>query len=572
MLVGKTKSDIDKLWNAFWTGGITNPVTVIEQINYLLFCRRLDDMESRNERIAERTKGSMERRIFSSKQQELRWSKFKHLNADAMYEVVQQQVFPFMKGLGANSEGVSTFAKTMSDAVFQIPKASLLSSAVELVSALDLDNSDTAGDLYEYLLSKLSTSGINGQFRTPRHIIKMMVQLIQPTVDERICDPACGTAGFLFSALQYILEQNTSEKLVQTDEHGHRHGFVGDKLSKAQRKKFETNTFFGFDFDPTMLRVAAMNLWLHGIEQPNISYSDTLSKHFTEEGLYDVILANPPFKGQLDYADCSPSLLNEVKTKKTELLFLALTLRLLDLGGRAAIIVPDGVLFGNTGAHQSIRKALVEEHQLEAVISMPGGVFRPYAGVSTGILIFSKGGKTDRVWFYDMEHDGFSLDDKRVEVEENDIPDILTCWKNRSETAFESARTKRLKELQKSLSPLKEQLLDLEKSMHVLRFEAAMAANNDFSASQKLDKTIDRVDSLIQEMKPWQQEINQINRQFWVSKKDLRESKYNLSANAYRTYESTGVYYEPHETTLKRLLELEKRISQELLEVGALLK
>lgn len=472
MIVGKTRSDVDKLWNAFWTGGITNPVSVIEQINYLLFIRRLDDIESRNERLASRTAKGITRRTFAQNQQQLRWSNFKQLKPDAMFKLVQEEVFPFIKELGSNTDAeFSTFSKSLSDAVFMIPKASLLASAVELIAGLDLDNADTAGDLYEYLLSKLSTSGINGQFRTPRHIIKMMVEIVEPKVTDRICDPACGTAGFLFSALQYLLEKNTSPEFIQVDEDGSRHGFIGDKLSEKERHKFATDTFYGFDFDPTMLRVASMNMWLHGIEAPNIKYADALSKHFTEEDRYDVILANPPFKGSLDYGDCSPSLLNDVKTKKTELLFVLLGLRLLDIGGRAAIIVPDGVLFNGSNAHSGVRRILIEENQLEAVISMPSGIFRPYAGVSTGILIFTKGGQTDRVWFYDMEHDGYTLDDKRLPVAETDLPDLIACWKERHSSKFDSDRKSRIAALKDQMAPLKQQRSTIAREVNRLNFE-----------------------------------------------------------------------------------------------------
>ncbi len=557
------RSDVDKLWNAFWTGGITNPVSVIEQINYLLFIRRLDDIEARNERVSARMGKKTKRQIFTDEQQRFRWSNFKQLKPDSMYKVVQEEVFPFIKNLGSSETAeISTFSKTLSDAVFMIPKASLLSSAVELISALDLDNADTAGDLYEYLLSKLNTSGINGQFRTPRHIIRMMVDVIEPKVEDRICDPACGTAGFLMSALQFILEQKTSSKYVQVDEDGYRHGFVGDQLTEQERKKFENDTFYGFDFDLTMLRVASMNMWLHGVEVPNVSYADTLSKQFIEENKYDVILANPPFKGSLDYADCSPTLLSEIKTKKTELLFLLLALRLLDLGGRAAIIVPEGVLFGASSAHRGVRRTLIEEHQLEAVISMPSGVFRPYAGVSTAVLIFTKGGSTDKIWFYDMEHDGFSLDDKRNEVSENDIPDILTCWRARSEKSFADARQSRMAKLRQEMAPLKSERLKLQEDINRLRFEKVVSENQS-SVEDHLFKQESALESLDQAIHVLQKEFNQLSRQFWITKKDVVANNYDLSAKRYRQVERDEIYYANTEVTLDRLERLNGLLTNE---------
>lgn len=387
MLVGETKHKIDKLWNDFWSGGITNPLTVIEQVSYLLFIRRLDDIQLVRERQSQRTGKPIENPIFKPEQQRLRWNQFKQEEPGKMLQIVRDEVFPFIKELGEDKAVGSAFTRFLKDAVFMIQKPSLLTSAVSIISELNLDNVDTAGDLYEYLLLQLSTSGKNGQFRTPRHIIRMMVELTDPQLKERICDPACGTAGFLFNAIQYLKEKYTSENGRWQDEEGVMH-YSADLIKDDDLDAFQSRMFFGFDTDVSMLRVAAMNLWLHGLENPQVAYFDTLSKNFQEEGVYDLILANPPFTGSLDYADCNPSLLAEVKTKKTELLFLALALRLLDVGGRAAIIVPDGVLFGSSNAHVSLRKTLVEDHQLEGVISMPSGVFKPYAGVSTAILLF----------------------------------------------------------------------------------------------------------------------------------------------------------------------------------------
>lgn len=571
MIVGKMRVEVDKLWNAFWTGGITNPVSVIEQINYLLFIRRLDDIEMRNERLASRTGKPVGRLVFSEKQQKLRWSNFKQLKPDAMFKVVQEEVFPFIKNLGtAGKPGISTFSKTLSDAVFMIQKAGLLASAVELISALDLDNADTAGDLYEYLLSKLNTSGINGQFRTPRHIIKMMVELIEPKIGDRICDPACGTAGFLLAALQYILEKNTSPKFVQIDDDGRRHGFVGDRLSEKDRSRFETDTFYGFDFDMTMLRVASMNMWLHGIEVPNISYADTLSKRFMEQDRYDVILANPPFKGSLDYADCSPSLLNELKTKKTELLFLVLALRLLDTGGRAAIIVPDGVLFSATNAHMEMRRLLVQNHQLEAIISMPPGVFKPYAGVSTAVLIFTKGGETDRVWFYDMEHDGLSLDDKRQPIEENDIPDVISCWKSRLDKGSSTSRQARMASVRESMVPLKQERLLLHEAIDKLQFEAVLSEAD--TGNTSLNQQKNKLNKLDQRIHVLQREFNQLSRQFWVEKVEIVRNKYDLHTKQYRQIEQDDEYYPSAATTLERLSILSRSAQEQVKELEGLLK
>lgn len=575
MIVGKTKSDVDKLWEACWTGGITNPINVIEQINYLLFIRRLDDMETLAERLSNRTGKPMERRIFPENQQHLRWSQFRHLKPDSMFKVVQSEVFPFIKGLGNSQDeqetNVSTFSKTLADANFMIPKASLLASAVELISGLDLDNADTAGDLYEYLLSKLSTSGINGQFRTPRHIIRMMVEIIDPEIQDRICDPACGTAGFLFSALGYLKEKYTSPQMVQVAEDGTRFGFVGEKMTDAERKKFNTDTVYGFDFDSTMLRVASMNLWLHGVENPHIRYADTLSKNFEEADRYSVILANPPFKGSLDYADCNPDLLAEVKTKKTELLFLVLALRLLDIGGRAAIIVPDGVLFGSSNAHVGIRKSLVEDHQLEGVISMPSGVFKPYAGVSTAILIFTKGGQTDNVWFYEMEHDGYSLDDKRNPVEENDIPDVVACWKQRQENGFNQQRQARMAELKTAMAPLKQNRLKHQEDINRLQFESVLDETNETLQAQ-LTLCKQELAELDEKIHIFQKEFNQLSRQFWVGKTEIANNKYDLSASRYRQLEQDETFYPNPRVTLERMVRLETSIQNDINELEGLLK
>ena len=432
MINGDLRNKIDKLWEEFWTGGIANPLQVIEQITFLLFARMLDMTESRNEKRAARTGKPLTNPIFSKDDQELRWSQFKNLAAPLLLPLVRDRVFPHFRQLGGQG---SRFAEYMKDAQLMVQKPSLLVSAVNMIDALPLERTDIKGDLYEYLLSKLSQAGVNGQFRTPRHIIRFMVELLDPKSDETIADPACGTAGFLVSAAEYLIEKYTS--LAGTVIEDGQKVFSGDLLSEADRKHRQSGMFHGFDFDVTMLRIAAMNLVLHGIEEPDIHYQDTLSTTFPErfrkesQDAFDVVLANPPFKGSLDYDDVQPALLARVKTKKTELLFVALILRMLRLGGRSATIVPDGVLFGSSNAHQALRKMLIEENQLDAVISLPSGVFKPYAGVSTAILVFTKGGKTNEVFFYDVEADGYSLDDKRDPVEANDLPDALKRWKVR---------------------------------------------------------------------------------------------------------------------------------------------
>ena len=443
-LTTQQKSDIDKLWTEFWTGGITNPLTVIEQISFLMFARLLDVMETTGERRAERTKKPFKGR-FDGPNDTRRWKNFKQLPAtvtDAdlkkgtkgMLHVIRDEVFPHFRKLN----GGTTFAEYMADAQLMVQKPSLLVSAVNMIDKLPITEGDAKGDLYEYLLSKLTTAGINGQFRTPRHIIRFMVEMLEPKPTDTIGDPACGTAGFLVGAMQYLLETHTSAKGKLKGENGETI-YTGDRL-EPYRKHIQNGMFHGFDFDSTMLRIASMNLMLHGVDNPDIHYQDTLSNSFPEKfpaqamGSFDVVLANPPFKGSLDAGDVHPTLTQAVKTKKTELLFVALVMRMLKKGGRSATIVPDGVLFGSSKAHKALRKLLVEDNQLEAVISLPSGVFKPYAGVSTAILVFAKGGKTDHVFFYDLEADGYSLDDKRDPTKDNDLPDALARWRKRSAT------------------------------------------------------------------------------------------------------------------------------------------
>lgn len=413
MIKGELRNKIDRIWETFWTGGITNPLDVIEQFTYLLFIKQLDDVETTKENEANFLGVEVDP-MFPGDCQKYRWSRFKNLgSADEMYDVVANGVFPFIKNLHQN--GDSAYSKYMGDAIFKVPTAAMLTKIVDGIDKLELGEEDSKGDLYEYLLSKVSTAGTNGQFRTPRHIIEMMVNLVKPQPEDIIIDPAMGSAGFLIEAQKYLRDNHPDLF-----------------LNEEKRNHFNNDMFYGNDMDRTMLRIGAMNMLLHGVENPNISYRDSLSEQNTDEERYTLVLANPPFKGSLDYEAVSADLLKVTKTKKTELLFLALFLRILKKGGRGAVIVPDGVLFGSSNAHKQIRKEIIENNKLDAVISMPSGVFKPYAGVSTAILIFTKTGSggTDKVWFYDMKADGFSLDDKRQEISDNDIPDIIERFNN----------------------------------------------------------------------------------------------------------------------------------------------
>ena len=436
MVTGELKRRLDALWTEFWQGGITNPLTVIEQITFLMYARLLDINETRDENRRKRT-GTTFRRRFNDEQQNLRLSRFRHLAADEMLPLVRDKVFPHLKTPAAAG---SAFAEFMKDAQLMVQKPSLLVKAVNMINELPLTEGDTKGDLYEYLLSKLTTAGISGQFRTPRHIIRLMVEMLDPKPTETVADPACGTGGFLVGVMEYLLRTYSSPEgiIEHTDEEtGTTERIYTGDLLEENREHLRSGMFHGFDFDATMLRIAAMNLMLHGVDDPHIHYQDTLSQSFSERfpraanGEFDVILANPPFKGSLDFEDVHASLLRLIKSKKTELLFVALILRMLKTGGRSATIVPDGVLFGSSRAHRTLRKQLVDVNQLEAIVSLPSGVFKPYAGVSTGVLVFTKGGRTDNVFFYDVQFDGFSLDDKRNPVDANDLPDCLGRWQSR---------------------------------------------------------------------------------------------------------------------------------------------
>jgi type I restriction enzyme M protein len=450
MLTGELRSQVDAIWNAFWSGGISNPMEVIEQITYLLFIRRLDDAHTLQEGKAQALKQPIENAVFPKgkdpkgrSHNDLRWSRFKNFAPAEMHTVVGEHVFPFLRTLGG---GGSTYATHMKDARFTIPTPALLAKVVDLLDNVPMQDRDTKGDLYEYMLGKIASAGQNGQFRTPRHIINLMVAMTAPTPKDVICDPASGTCGFLVAAGEYLREQHP--ELLR---------------SAASRKHFHQGMFHGYDFDNTMLRIGSMNMALHGVDNPNICYRDSLAEENAgDEEAYSLILANPPFAGSLDYETTAKNLQATVKTRKTELLFLALFLRLLKPGGRAAVIVPDGVLFGSSKAHQALRRMLVEDQKLDAVVQLPSGVFKPYAGVSTAVLFFTKtnSGGTDNVWFYGMQADGWSLDDKRqplleeaklgvspaqalsdAEHAKNNLPDVLKRWQQRDGAERKRGRT-----------------------------------------------------------------------------------------------------------------------------------
>ncbi|MFC1743361.1 N-6 DNA methylase [Candidatus Riflebacteria bacterium] len=490
MLTGELRNKVDKIWTDFWSGGISNPLTVIEQFSYLLFMRRLDEIHTLKENQANLTGKPIKNPIFSEKQENFRWSRFKNFEASKMYETVQDGVFRFIKNLHEDEN--STFARYMKDATFMIPTPLLLEKVVTAISEIPMQDRDTKGDLYEYLLSKIATAGQNGQFRTPRHIIKMMVDMTAPTPEDKICDPACGTTGFLTIAADYLRAH-------------HKDIFLNKKL----KEHFNDTMFYGNDFDSSMLRIGAMNMMLHGIENPNIRGIDALSEgNSHEREQYTLVLANPPFKGSLDYESVSKDLLQTVKTKKTELLFLSLFLHLLKSGGRCSCIVPDGVLFGSSKAHKGIRKEIVDEQKLEAIISMPSGVFKPYAGVSTAVMLFTKteSGGTDNVWFYDMQADGYSLDDKRTPLdlnkhEENNIPDIIKRWQNIKE----------------------------------------------------------------------EKKIKRTEQSFLVPVNEIRENNYDLSINRYKEIVHEEIEYDPPKKILKDIMKMEKDIQEGLIELEGML-
>ena len=507
MVTGVIKNKVDKIWTDIWAGGITNPLTVIEQLTYLMFIRSLDEKELEAEDFENTMGGTMDK-IFpqTATGQSMRWSKFKDRDPREIYEILSLRVFPAIKKMkngrlpdfndrgelieitGESKNEETAFARYMDDAMFLIPTPQVLQKIITGLDDLyenDISDLDMQGDLYEYMLGKLSTAGQNGQFRTPKHIREMMVELVHPTPDDMICDPACGTAGFLVSAAEYV--RNHYE----------------DTMTPEQWDHYATEMFTGYDIDRTMLRISAMNLMLHSISNPDIDYNDSVSKQNQIAGKYTVCLANPPFKGTVDAESINDNLKAVTNTKKTELLFLALFLRLLKKGGRCACIVPDGVLFGSSKAHKSIRKELIENHHLRAIISMPSGVFKPYAGVSTAVLVFTKtgAGGTDQVWFYDMKADGFSLDDKRSEISDNDIPDIIARFKN----------------------------LDDEKNR------------------KRTDQS------------------------FLVPKADIVSNDYDLSINKYKETEYVAVEYPPTEEIIASIDEIELQIQKELDELKKLL-
>ena len=487
MITGELKNKIDGLWDVFAAGGLTNPLEVIEQITYLMFIHDLD--ESDNKRAKESAMlGLPFESIFSDQVnigdrvidgKQLKWSVFHDFPAGRMYSVMQEWIFPFIKGLHGDKN--SAYSKYMDDAIFKLPTPLILSKVVDLLDDIykligEAQNTDIRGDVYEYMLSKLQQSGRNGQFRTPRHIIEMMVKLVDPKADEIICDPACGTSGFLVASAEYLKENRRTEIY----------------FDKSKRDHFMNSMFTGYDMDRTMLRIGAMNMMTHGIDNPYIEYRDSLSEQNQDHDKYTLILANPPFKGSLDADSVSPDLLKVCKTKKTELLFLALFLRMLKTGGRCACIVPDGVLFGSSKAHKDIRKMIIEDNRLEAVISMPSGVFKPYAGVSTAILIFTKTGHggTDKVWFYDMTADGQSLDDKRTPVEENDIPDIIERFKN-IDKEFDRERT------EKSFMVDKQEIADNDYDLSINKYKKIEYKPVEYPPTSEIMDEILKLDSEI---------------------------------------------------------------------------
>lgn len=460
MITGEIKNKIDAIWQTFWEkAGITNPMDVLSQMTYLFFMKMLDDAQIKKEATANLFGGkitdatfpegdwthpdSTPERPIKVPYRSLRWQSFSKLSSENMFDHVRNYVFPFIKTLGHGSG--SAYSRYMTDAVFLIQRPKALQSIVQQIDDLDMEDRDTMGDVYEYILGKMATSGTNGQFRTPRHIIRMMVHLMQPSIakHDRICDPAMGSAGFIVEAARYV-KDHESKALVNTD----------------QLNYYRNEMFSGFDTDATMLRIGAMNMMLHAVDSPNIEGRDSLSDENLDTERYSLVLANPPFKGSLDRESVSKSLRTMVNSNKTELLFLALFVRMLETGGRCASIVPDGVLFGSSGAHKAIRKELIDNQRLQAVISMPSGVFKPYAGVSTAILIFTKtgAGGTDKVWFYDMKADGFSLDDKRNPIDKNDIPDIIERWQNLDD---EDKRTRRNQSFMVPVEEIRENDYDL---------------------------------------------------------------------------------------------------------------
>jgi type I restriction enzyme M protein len=563
----KLKSQVDSLWDKLWTGGLSNPLDAIEQLSYLLFLKRLDDMENQRQKQAQMRGLPFTPQVPA----ELRWGYWTQMKAADALRYVKETVFPQLREMGPED---SSFRRYMANAECKINRPNLLIEACKLIDQMQIagQQQDAQGDMYEYLLSHLNTAGRNGQFRTPRHIIRMMVKMVDPKPFERVGDLAAGTCGFLVNAYQHILEQHTTQGILEYDDDKWPHNLVGDKLTEKQRDFLQSSDAFrGFDNDSgmTMLRIGSMNLMLHGIENPQYFYTDTLSADYDEKAAYDVILMNPPFKGKVDKSGVHESLPSN--TTKSELLFVHLILRVLDMGKRAAVIVPDGVLFGSSTAHVKLRKKLVEEHGLAGVVSMPSGVFKPYAGVSTAVLIFYKGGTTDSVWFYDMAHDGFSLDDKRNKVAENDIPDLLKCWHNRHDPTFAQERAACLAELKGRMEPLQAQRLRLEGEINRLTFEAIIANDGQAEAAEKARDIVKaEMEKLREQTAPLQAQIDQLGRQFWVTKKEVKANKYDLSASRYREIEQEPTFYEDPQITMERLLTLEQMMAAEVNELQGL--
>lgn len=496
MITGAIKNKVDKIWDDIAAGGITNPITVIEQLTYLMFIRNLDEKELENEEFANMM-GEAVDNIFplSDSGQSMRWNKFKDKDPREIFDVISQRVFPAVKNIkngkmpdfneagelieivstDVDTSGVDTaFSKYMEDAMFLVPTPQVLQKIITGLEDLythDIADRDMQGDLYEYMLGKLATAGRNGQFRTPKHIREMMVELIAPTPDDVICDPACGTAGFLVSAAEYIRKN------------------YEDTMTSEQWEAYASTMFSGFDTDRTMLRISAMNLMLHSISNPDVDYKDSVSKQNDISSKYTVCLANPPFKGTVDAESIHDNLKAVTNTKKTELLFLALFLRLLKKGGRCACIVPDGVLFGSSKAHKSIRQEIIENHQLQAIISMPSGVFKPYAGVSTAVLVFTKtgAGGTENVWFYDMKADGYSLDDKRSEIKENDIPDIIQRFHN-LENEVDRERT------EQSFFVSKQEIVDNDYDLSINKYKKIEYVAVEYPSTQEILEELSRLE------------------------------------------------------------------------------
>jgi type I restriction enzyme M protein len=556
MITGELKSKVDRIWDTMWSGGISNPLSVIEQLTYLLFIKRLDELQTLKESKAARTGKPIEDPIFNKKQNHLRWSRFKETAPEQMFETVRDGAFPFIKSLGSNGhddpERASTYTHHMKDALFMMPTPRVLANVVDQLDAIDMADRDTKGDLYEYMLGKIATAGQNGQFRTPRHIIKLMVEMTAPTPKDVICDPACGTAGFLIAASEHLVAHH-SDSIYKTE---------------ASRKKFNSGTFHGYDFDSTMLRIGSMNMLLHGVENPDIRYRDSLAQSDKDDAeRFTLVLANPPFAGSLDYESTAKDLLQVVKTKKTELLFLALFLRLLQTGGRAAVIVPDGVLFGSSTAHKALRKMLVENQKLDAIVSMPSGVFKPYAGVSTAILLFTKtnSGGTDDVWFYDMHADGFSLDDKRTpQPDKSDLSDILKRWQSLSHVPHSNPNPKR--ERGDSSNPSREQGDSSNPNPKRERGDSGQFERRDPSLTRRVGK------SPTGEEGQGEGARQRTDQSFLVPKSEIAANDYDLSINRYKEVAYEAVEFDSPKVILSRLAKLEEEIEKGRKELEGMLK